>query len=187
MPNCSDCCNADIYAELLRVQTISHLCCALELLGNLEIQLNVDADANPSVIDVSPGTADAAIDFFNFLIEKRNTLRTLNQTPGVQITGTPSVATEALTYGVYRYLVCNCKKIPFQMLDVPVIDTDNDGTPDSTPPDPGLTHYTVFLTNLTDDTTSYQTVAQISDFLTALCRLKNHYKQIKAFLECQKY
>lgn len=188
MPVYSDC-NVDIYAELLRCQTISHLCCALELVGNLETQLNVDADTN--AIDVSAGTADAAIDFFNFLVEKKNTLRTLDHDNGAQIV-VPSeqdwVGVGAFTYGVYRYLGCNCKKIPFQMLDCPVKDTTGDGTPSDTPPGtPGPTSYTVFLTHLTNDDVSYETVAQIEDFLAALCCVKNHYKQIKFFLESQKY
>lgn len=181
---CESNCNADIYAELLRCQTISHLCCALELIGNLETQLNVDADNN--AVDVSAGTADAAVDLFNFLVEKRNTLRTLDHDNGEQIT-TADEQANAFTYGVYRYLSCNCKKIPFQMLDCPVKDTGSDGTPSDTPPGQGPTAYTVFLTHLTSDTTSYETVAQIEDFLAALCCVKNHYKQIKFFLESQKY
>jgi hypothetical protein len=158
----------------------------LELIGNLETQLNVDADGN--AMDVSAGTADAAVDLFNFLIERKNTLRTLDHGNGVQIEGDPAVSTEAFTYGVYRYLSCNCKKIPFQMLDIPVADIAGDDTPSDTPPNSGTpTTYTVFLTHLVDNTTSYQTDAQIEDFLAALCRLKNHYKQIKSFLESQKY
>ena len=180
MPCCSDC-NADIYGEILRCQTISSLCCALELIGNLETQLNVDADNEAT--DVSAGTADAAIDLFNFLVEKKSTLRTLDYDNGEQITTPISVSTEAFTFGVYRYVACICKKIPFQMLDCPVKDVGGDDTPDDTP---GPT-YTIFLTHLTSDTTSYLTDAQVEDFLAALCCLKSHYKQIKSFLESQKH
>ena len=178
MPCCSDC-NADIYSEILRCQTIAALCCALELIGNLELQLNQEPE---DATNVSIGTVDAAIDLFNYLVEKKSILRTLDYDNGEQIVNPIGVPTEANTFGVYRYVSCICKKTPFQMLDCPVKDVGDDDTPNDTPGS-----YTVFLTHLTSNTTSYVDDAQVADFLQALCCLKNHYKQIKAFLEAQKY
>jgi hypothetical protein len=97
-------------AEWCRCRAISEICCALELLGNLENQLNVDQENSAS--EPGQGTIDAVQDFFEYLVSAKALVVLNSDLERIQSLDGPGCFS---SYGVLRYSNNCCKKMPFFM------------------------------------------------------------------------
>ncbi len=161
----SDNCNSNTYGDFQDVQTSGRLCCALELLGNLEMALQEDRKAGADQNSV--GVRIAAKDFFDYLVENVNWLPT---DPSVVANGQP------LAYGIWRYSHCTCKNLPFQWrtcvahaqlapltaVSIRVLEQAS------------YDYWNTGDSNLTQ--------ASVDSFIEAVCCLKHHYANLKSYL-----
>jgi len=168
----SDECNANVYGDVLRVQTLAHLCCALELVGNLEAALqqdSCDGETGPSC-----NVELACQNLYQYLYDNQCHLPSLDDND--EAPEDPQVTTSCLTtFGAYRYIDCICKKVPFLWRECALKAPEGDE---------GVVSIFELCKNesyeygTTDDSNN-----TVQDFVEAVCCLKNHYLQIKSILE----
>ncbi len=168
----SDHCETDLYAKILDNETKAHVCCFLGLLGNLELELQENALQIQSEGLTSTRTVSAAVKLSADAAEEyaRKNLWFL---------ATPAdiLGVTANDWGVYQYIHCICKKVPFLWKRCEITTAGNGTTTLAFP----ATIFDLDTLATYGDATS-TTVPTVAQFIDNLCCVKNHYKQIKAIL-----
>jgi len=185
-------CNANVYGDILRVQTIAHLCCALELVGNLEAALQQDACDGET--EPSCNVELACQNLYHYLYDNQCHLASLDTEE--QYPEDPDQSVSCLvTFGAYRYIDCICKKVPFLWRECALNASleDEQGEPVSPPEPVKVSIFDLckpengrwaYGQNRFEGTPMGVVVGvNIEDYVEAVCCLKNHYLQIKSILE----
>ena len=100
-------------SEYYRTLAISEICCALELMANLETALDEDELANAD--EVSPTTYDAAVDLFTYITSAKALVIVDNDGQEVKTLESLQRECSSNSYGVTQISSCRRKKYHFYL------------------------------------------------------------------------